>query len=380
LSQAPLNSQDLPQVTQEKRLKHNKVQIIFINIDFLGIGNPCNNSESCIQCFLGNIAKNKGDYESDKGTIKKVMDNYPNASFFFYPPEFKTNTEYLQLMKNTGQKAMTNGKAKGISEKIITEGFMSVSFPLYSDLSEMRLFYGYNETEYDILKENIMTSASAGLEVEVFSIVTPLNYEKLPSLYALAEELCVKKISLMPLVPLGKAKDLRDGFYLDQEILGKVIDVTEGIKKQGGPYLSLGYGFGPNKSAAERFSEGNESWVKTKTLCPAINGGYAAINVSEKNAYWCFKALNEPWGQIGSIDEDGKIILNKIQGLGREDLIDNLEGMCEDCDMKEYCLGGCRSQAVAFALRENPALPFEKAIYSGQPFCRYKLTTSQAGL
>jgi radical SAM protein with 4Fe4S-binding SPASM domain len=97
------------------------------------------------------------------------------------------------------------------------------------------------------------------------------------------------------------------------------------------------------------------------------------VNVAEKEVYWCFKALNETWGKIGKVNDDGTINLNPSFDLSAEALEKNLGGICGGCDIKSECLGGCRSQAVSFALMQNPGMPIEEAIYAGQPFCRYKI-------
>jgi radical SAM protein with 4Fe4S-binding SPASM domain len=131
-----------------------------------------------------------------------------------------------------------------------------------------------------------------------------------------------------------------------------------------------GLGLALAEAAVERFfSYETESWVKTKTMCPAINNGYAAIY--DNDVYFCFKTLDEPFGKIGYVEDTGKIILEKKYDLSSQTIINRIDGICSKCNMLSDCLGGCRSKAIADNLREFPRLSFEDVLYKGQKFCRF---------
>ncbi len=350
--------------------------VAFTNIDI--VAGPCNNIKRdkydnldtrCEQCFLGEKATFSNNFTETTERIKKLKQNYPDASFFFYPAEYYSGMDFTSLMLETGQKAMSNGKKSGIANIIADQGFSQVSFSLYSDWEEMNVFYGYSEVEFNAVIKNIETAVNRRLDVEVFSIVTPLNYNKIPRLYSLSERLGVSKISLLPLEPLGKAKNMDDKYFLDQETLDKVVQVVESIKSENGLKLSMGFGFGLTKSAAQRFYSSQEkSWVKTQAPCPAVNNEYAAVVASE--VYFCFKTIDETFGRIGYVDDQGMIILDNKYELTKETIIEKIDGICSQCNILDYCVGGCRSKAIADNLRENPDLSFEDIIYKGQKFCR----------
>jgi radical SAM protein with 4Fe4S-binding SPASM domain len=353
------------------------VLVVFTNIDI--VTGPCNNinldeegnlETKCKSCFLGDKALVVSDFIEQQNLTKRIQQNFPNASYFFYPAETAAAQKLMPAMLETGQKVMTNGKVPEIAQILAKEGFAQISFSLYSDWQEMNKFYGYSKKEYNLLLENIGIAVENNMEVEIFSIVTPLNIEKLSDLYSLTKGLGVSKLTLLPLESLGKAKDLADENYLDQESFERVLQEVEDLKTNEGPYISMGFGFGPSKKAIEKFtSRDTKSWVKTKTFCPAINGEYAVILGND--VYFCFKTLDEPFGRIGFVSESGEIVIENEYDFLPETIVENIDGICYDCDVLPECLGGCRSKAISDALRENPDIKFQDIMYKGQKFCRY---------
>jgi hypothetical protein len=232
------------------------VLIVFTNIDI--ISGPCNNiikdregrlETLCNQCFMGDKALLRTEFLQQLELVEKIRQNYPDASYFFYPMEIAASQQMIPLMLETGQKAMTNGKKPRISGKLADKGFQQVSFSLYSDWKEMNVFYNYTEKDFDNVLKNIIEAVKRSLEVESISQLSlHSNFKKLPNLYDLSEKLGVSKISLLPLEPLGKAKEMDDGYFLDQDSFEQIIQVVKTLKKNDKPYVSMGLGFGPSRS------------------------------------------------------------------------------------------------------------------------------------
>jgi len=340
-----------------------------MNIDLLNIGNPCN--QNCRQCFAQERCSSIS-LEEEIGLAKRIMEKN-DASFFIYPKEASTNKELIGFVASSGQRYMlTNGSSIPI-KSIKQAGIKKIKITLFSDQEEQWFWNRNSPEEYEKIKQGIAACVNAGLQTEIYTIVTPKNISKLPSLYSLADKLGAKKINLLRLLPVGNARNISPDYLIKEDDLEELISVTDPLKKDKGPYISFGMSFGPDfygSSVWNFFRKNGSDWVTSKTLCPVVDNQYAGVSMKTRNVYWCFLLQTLEDAKIGNCSKQGRLDI-KAPDFSRETLTKKLRGNCssDNCEYQELCLGGCRSYAYVFARLRGETEPE----YAGMDICRTQL-------
>jgi len=204
-------------------------------------------------------------------------------------------------------------------------------------------------------------------------MVTPFNLEQLPSFSNIAKGLGVKTINLIRVLPVGNAKNVDEKYQIKRPDLEELMSVVDSLKKEGSPYIKYGPWFGPDFYGEKvwKYLSGQDtkSWVATKTLCPIIDGQYAAVSMKSNKVYWCFFLMSRADSVAGYVKENGEISMENAPDFSKETLIEELKGICskDNCEYQKYCLGGCRSFAYVLG----------GSIYSGMDMCRTQIKSER---
>jgi radical SAM protein with 4Fe4S-binding SPASM domain len=354
------------------------VLVAFIpkNIDLLNIGNPCN--QSCRQCYAAERGYFEKSLDQEQDLADRIISRYgEDSSFFVYPKELTTNESIIPFASRMGQDyLLTNGtlltKKPQILEMMLSSGMKRIRITLFPDAEEQNYWNRNTEEEYAAIKKGIALSVKAGLEAETFTPLTSKNFMKLEELYSEAGKLGVSRMNLIRFVPVGNGREIDKRYIMREQELEELLLLTDSLKKKNGPYISFGMSFGPDffgKSVWNYLGSGNSSsWVKTKTLCPAIDSNYAGISMKSGNIYWCFMLMADENERIGKVTDSGELIINSPVDLKRATLSKKLTGLCSEdsCDYQKDCLGGCRSNAYIMAKLDGKDNP----LYSGMDICR----------
>jgi radical SAM protein with 4Fe4S-binding SPASM domain len=358
------------------------VLVVFItipkNIDFLNVGYPCN--QNCRQCFY--LEERIGSLSSgeEQRLIRRIVDKYPNTTFFVYPKELTTSKEFIPLFKECGQSStLSNGKDldNQTIEEIAQAGIREVKITLFANLEQQSFFNGNSGEEYRSIKSSVQRSIDRGLRVTVYNILDQETICSIEELCTECSNLGVQKIEFLRLTPVGKALALDSSRLLRETDLERAVCSVEAMKKKYPTlYLSFNLKFGPNfcglslDEAKQKIMPSNrKNWNKTNYLCPAINCGYLGLSLKSGNAYWCFFLLSKPEiSRVGFFDfSREELIVNSYPDLSTDTLRVKLRGNCskESCFYQEACLGGCRSAAYLFAQLRGEQEP----LYAGVDLC-----------
>jgi radical SAM protein with 4Fe4S-binding SPASM domain len=361
------------------------------NIDFLNVGNECN--QNCRQCYY--VEKNsKGiSLPEEIELIEKELYENPESKIFSYPKEITTSRGLLPTMEKCSQKkVLSNGKEidDGFIRELKKYGIEEIEITLFANLEQQYDFNRNTTKEYQKIKQNIRKCAESGLKVTINNILDKTTMYSINSLCEKCYELGVKKIKFLRLRPVGNAKYMDRSRLLEEKDMDIIIPSVEAMKlKYPDLYLSFSMGFGVNfygktlEEAKEKVRKAKQSWVKTSTLCPAIKGQYRGISTKSGNVYWCFYLISEPEvARIGNINrDDGTITIDSPVDLSEETLKKKLRGNCssENCKYQEVCLGGCRAMAYISAKERGEPDPF----YAGMDICltkSYERLDGQSGV
>ena len=351
------------------------------NIDFLNIGNPCN--QNCRQCNYKSESNLTGiSLTGEMELIEKGLYNYPESSIFPYPKEITTSRYLLPKMKQCGQKkVLSNGREidDGFIRELNEYRIEEIAITLFATPEQQYDFNRNTVEEYQKIKQSIKKCAESGLKVTVNNILDKTTIRSIESLCEQCYELGVKRTEFLRLRPIGNAKNIDKSRLLEEKDMDIIIPSVEAMKrKYPDLYLSLGMSFGPNfngktlDQAKEKVRRAKLSWVKSPYLCPAINQQYWGISPKSGNVYWCFFLISEPEiARIGYVNiKNGRVTIDSPVDLSEETLRKKLKGNCssENCKYQDACLGGCRSTAYIFARLKGDSDP----LYSGMDICLTK--------
>lgn len=352
------------------------------NIDFLNVGNSCN--QNCRQCFYLEERIGSLSSEEEQRLIRKIKEKCPNTTFFIYPKELTTSKEFIPLFRECGQgSTLSNGKDldNQTIEEIIQAGIREIKITLFADFEQQRFFNRNSRREYMSIKRAIQRCVDQGLMVTVYNILDRETICSVEELCAECSNLGVQKIEFLRLIPVGRALALDSSRLLGEKDLEQAVCSVEAMKKKYPElYLSFNLKFGPNfyglsldEAKQKIMRSKGQNWNKTNYLCPAINYRYLGLSLKSGSAYWCFFLLSRPEiSKVGFFDfSRDELTIDSYPDLSAETLRVKLRGNCsrESCLYQEVCLGGCRSTAYLFAQFRGEQDP----LYAGVDLCLTKV-------
>lgn len=346
------------------------------------VESPCN--ESCSTCFFqeaGGPGKIRLTPEvvDDIRTTAKVLGDPNPKQFTLYPKEITAAMPLLPVFAERSiTRTLTNGKRLGelgVLESLKETGIKDLMITVPGQRASYARYTQEKEETYDRLLRNIGLAVREGFNVGIFYPVFRPNVDDVIPTTLSLQELGVKIIKFLRVIPVGSARNLPDDIFLNKETTLEFLNNVNAARKitQDSMELTLfGSSFGPNfysKSIYRYLSGMNDRWPSSQYYCPMINGQFVGIAYGTGKAYPCFKALSFPELSSGEY-QNGKLTLNP-PFLTKENLEKNLRGQCskDNCQYQSICMGGCRITAFAFAKCRGEADP----LYSGQDVCVTKI-------
>jgi radical SAM protein with 4Fe4S-binding SPASM domain len=336
------------------------------------IESPCN--ESCSTCFFqeaggpGKIRLTPEVVDNIR-TTAEILGNPDPKLFTLYPKEITTAMPLLPVFSERSMtRTLTNGKRlgePGVLQTLKNAGIMDLMITVPGRAAAYALYTREKEQTYDRLLNNIGLAVREGFNVGVFYPVFQPNVDDVLPTTLQLQELGVREIKFIRVIPVGAAQNLSDDMFLGNEETLQFLTNVNTARKQTQDAMELtlfGGSFGPNfygKSIYRYLAGINDRWPGSQYYCPMINGQFIGITYGTGKAYPCFKALSFPELSSGA------------QFLTEENLENTLRGQCakDDCQYQPLCLGGCRITAFAFAKRRGEAEP----LYAGQDVCVTRL-------
>ncbi|NOZ80356.1 MAG: radical SAM protein [DPANN group archaeon] len=346
------------------------------NIDFLEIGNPCN--FSCPDCEFGEMQSAPAfDRQEEVDLITKVMEDYPESSFFLYPPEITTSPYLLPVMKATRQRiTLTNGL--GLNERMLDRlkeaGLRYLKVTLFATPGEQMRWQAIQEPMYWRIRKNIERAVDKGFRVFLNTVLNKDNLGSIVPLARQSNDMGIDRIKFIrERTPVWKP------WYLAEEDMDRLIRNVEEAKQGPSPRIQLSLtGAGPNlygkslDEARKKLPPQRGEWPKSPYLCPAIDQNYWGISPRRGKVYGCFfMTVGDPVWEIGTLDQKTK----KVQITGGLDLRPStlkkrLRGNCAEdaCEYQSVCMGGCRRTAYMTAKWKGEKDP----LYAGMDICLTK--------
>lgn len=365
-----LNGVDALMEQMDKRAQNRATDLL--------IESPCN--ESCSTCFFqeaggpGKIRLTPGVVD-DIRTTADILGSPDPKLFTLYPKEITTAMPLLPVFSERSiTRTLTNGKRlgePGVIDSLKNKGIKDLMITVPGGANAYALYTREKEQTYDRLLRNIDLAVREGFRVGIFYPVFRPNIEDVIPTTLVLQELGVKSIKFIRVIPAGAARSLPDDIFLNkQDTLQFLTNVNTARKRTQNTleFTLFGGSFGPNfygKSIFRYLAGMNNVWPGSQYYCPMINGQFVGIAYGTGKAYPCFKALSFPELSSGEY-KNGKLTL-KPPLLTKESLQKNLRGQCaaDDCEYQSICMGGCRITAFTFARRRGESEP----LYAGQDVC-----------
>ena len=356
------------------------------------VPNQCN--QKCPGCFyehdgvcpLKKINQETINQVDELIEILSKIDKNP----YLYPREATTNTslKILPEYKKVGMKSiLTNGKTL-TNPKVITAlkdaeiNDLTITVP---GLAESYAIYtGEPIDQYEKILDGIKTAIENGFKVSTFMPIFEKNiYDVIPTVDVLSK-LGVSSVNFIRVIPVGNARNLPDDFFIKKESITPFLSqVNQARLQYKSMKLSLfGQSFGPNffSPGVWKYLAGQSNeWPGTKYMCPAINQSYLGVILGTNEIVACFEGMCFDDQKIGIINKDGKVIIDTNNTDRSEDVLrEKLKGSCskDECPYQSLCLGGCRTAAMAEAMRRGEPEPE----FAGQTICITQILSEKFGL
>jgi len=333
------------------------------------VPSACN--QDCPGCFYNLAERNIIELSDD--TLKNIdvtlalLKNIDRQTTF-YPREPTTDLRLLPIYQQAGETtALTNGKIlknPGVLEAFQQSGITDLMITLPG---EQASFVAYTrerpEVYFDVLT-GIERAKKMGFTVRTFMPIFSQNWPDIPLTTQRLYNMGVQEIRFIRVIPVGKARFLPDSFFLTRDT---TIQFLEEVNRTRLAYtnkirLSLfGLSFGPNfyGEGVWKYLAGQKNgWPGTGYLCPTINRQYLGVVLGSNAIMRCFQGVSLPEPQIGYI-EDGQIKFTEPQNKRDPSTFSQLRGNCapDVCPYTEVCGGGCRTAAIANAIRNGDPEP-----------------------
>lgn len=313
----------------------------------LSITNNCN--LKCLHCFSS--ASRNNNLELEFQNWKKIIPLLINSKIFsvrysggepLSAPWFFDIAEQISNHKinsgiNTNATLVTKDLASRLKKLPIREGAIVGIDGLKESHEKLRGFNTYASAIRGI--ENLV---SADIHVEMFCVVTQLNYDEIEDIYMLAKQIGVSRLNFNKLCVVGRSvnnqRDLVLSTTQQKQVYDRLLSISDETLIKGVLYeeAKLYYKYDKNKisSGSKNIGCGNGS----TGLVIYSNGDCAPCEMIGRNAI-CgnlfYDSLESIWRSSA--------ILNDFRALSNVQ-VDNING-CKDCKVRNICSGTCRAEA-----------------------------------
>lgn len=229
---------------------------------------------------------------------------------------------------------------------VIEEGNTLSSIPnnTFTDLLQVGLntiifsLHGEEETHdnitgvkgsYKLVIESIQRAKLHGFNVEIHMVPMKINYKEILNVILIAEELGVEKVSLLRLVPQGRANH-EDQLVMNQEEHQEFTKIVQSVNSRGSKIR-----IGAPYSCLFLNSQHNCSAGRDKVLIGPNGDVYPCEAFKTKLKGLTSNIFSKKLARIWKDDE----MLNVIRSLDIEE-IEN----CNKCQNLKRCFGGCHGQ------------------------------------
>lgn len=319
---------------------------------------------SCIHCITNCGSRYNSNADLGTGEIKSAVDDLNDLNCLFFiitggEPLLRRDlfdvAEYAHRNMDVG--LTTNGTLinKGNVRKFLEFDWCDVQVSLDGDSSFHDKFRGMSGA-YDGAVDAIQLLLGNGVRTSVRTVVTKQNIGKLQGILDTLLKLNVSRWEITPVISTGRAKEndmelcAGDRLRVIEFIADSRIDHHREIS------INAGDGFG--------YCGYLEPLTRTYPFrdCPA--GKYTCGITYEGRLKACLDHP-EPEYLYGSIRERGfHELWRDINTFSefRSFNPDRMEGVCETCDSREVCFGGCSANLLAST----------GDLYSKNPYCIYQ--------
>ncbi len=250
-----------------------------IRTDIL-VCNQCN--QKCPGCFYER--KNMESINKiDSRTIEQI-DNMVEAmkqidpSPYFYPREATCDSSLplLPEYQKVGMKSiLTNGKSLSkpkVIEALIEAGISDVTVTVPGLAESYAKYTSEPESQYVQLIEGIKKARNNNIKVGAFMPIFEQNVDDIIPTIDLLSKIGVSSVKFIRVIPVGKAMNLDDSFFLQKEsVVPFLIKVNRARLQYNSMKLSLfGQSFGPNfySPGVWKYLAGQSNeWPATKYMC-----------------------------------------------------------------------------------------------------------------
>lgn len=338
----------------------------------------------CKHCYAK--AGERLEDELSTEEAKRVIDKLDRASvpaIAFSGGEPLVRKDFFELTKYTHDKGIyvavaTNGTliTKEKAREMKEAGIQYTQISLDAASAEIHDEFRGVEGMFDKTVQGIKNCVEEGFFVNVATTATSDNYDEIPKIIDLCEELGVDWFMLYNFVPTGRGEFIRENDLTPEEreeVLGQLwkrlkagssVDVLSTAPQFARVALQTELGE-DQKIVPTHFSNPSFSG-KVVNLAEFIGGCgcgrfYCAIRPNGNIEPCVFFPLT-----IGNIkDEEFETLWKKnsiLQELRNKDI---LEGKCGECEYRHYC-GGCRARAYGYTgdyLAADPGCIRNKALH-----------------
>lgn len=298
----------------------------------------------CVHCRAAAEADFGNDLSTDEcKKIIKAVGDYGRCVFIFTGGEPFEREDLFELIDYAGGcghvvSAATCGydfddeKARRLKEA----GVVTLSFSLDSDDAHVHDNFRQTEGAYARTLKAIEHAKNAGLRFQINSVVTKLNFDKLPAIAKLAEDWGAYCFNPFMLVPAGRGKEISD-IAISSKEYEKVLRTVAELKAESS--IDVRFTCAPRFAAVfkEKYPES-----KKKAFGCLAAGDFAFISHAGDVQTCGFLKISAgnvlEVGNFGEIWEKSEL-LNSIRRK-------KFGGKCGDCEHVEIC-GGCRARAFA---------------------------------
>lgn len=316
----------------------------------LSITNNCN--LKCLHCFSSSSACDGSllEYENWKKIIpilvkSKIFSVRYSGGEPLSVPWFKDIAEEVASNKinsgmNTNATLVTPSVASWMSKLPMRESIIVGIDGLQDSHEKLR-----GKGTFNNAMRGIQLLVDNGLNVEMFCVITQLNYKEIPEIYRLSKEIGVKKINFNKLCLVGRSTTNESKLVLSKQQQKYVYDTLWNLDDNTG-YIK-GVLFNEMKLYRDYISLSAENNVCNSTTIGCGNGSNGIVIYSNGDCSPC-----EMLGRraiCGNLLSDNfsviwknSRILNEFRELSNMS-VECIEG-CKDCKIKDRCGGTCRAE------------------------------------
>lgn len=185
-----------------------------------------------------------------------------------------------------------------------------------------------NKIAYQCLIETIKNCKKADLEFEIHTVPMSNNYKECDKIIENAKELGAKRVSLLRLVPQGRLRK-NNLLLMNRKQYQEFRDIANNILLKHKDFVRIGHPFNVLLNHCEQICNAG----KNKILLDVYGNCYPCeafkIVLKGNTSNYFEHSIEYIW--------NNDVILNKLRNK-------KIPSECEDCNVKEKCMGGCFGQ------------------------------------